>query len=141
VKLSTSDDVKSQAKWVAFSALYLAGLLGLIMNAPAYIEKLIQILLRYLWGPVAFMLVSPIIGFLYIFVPIAGTITFATWGMRFLRGRLAASCIVVATLYLAGNYLDFHRNQWFLLHAYMCAGLLARESHGEIEKGCHFRHK
>jgi hypothetical protein len=120
----TNDGLSSQAKWAVLFALYLGGIVALLVDAPLSIQKLIRILGSYLWGPIAFVLVSPLLGFLYLFVPIAGTMAFAMWPMRFSRTRLAASCAVLATLYLLGNYLGFHRDQWYLLHCYMCGGLI-----------------
>jgi len=120
-----SNHLSPQATWVLLFALYIGGLVALFADLPASIVILGRMLSRHMWEPLAFMLISPLLGFLYLFVPIAGTMAFAIWPSRLLRARLATSCAVLAALYLSGNNLGFHRDQWYLLHSYMCGGLIA----------------
>jgi hypothetical protein len=114
----------STPRWLALTALYFGGLAVLLLNLSPDITDFGRSLSDHLWEPVAFMLMWPFVGFLYLFVPIVGTIGFACWGKRFQRHRLFICCALLATLYLIGNEIGFHRYQWYDLHAYMCGALL-----------------
>jgi hypothetical protein len=103
---------------------YLLGLVGTFADPSKIYREIAHPLLKYMSEPVAFLLLSPLLGFCWLFPAIAGTMAFNWWGGSFLRTRLTLSSLMMAGLYLGGNSWHFAGEQWIWLHLYMCGQLI-----------------
>jgi len=106
------------------TTLYFAGLVGMLSDLPATFFRMLSPVFKYLWTPLAFMIVA-LFGGACFFIAIGGPISFNLHWKGLPRARLTLSSAILAVLYITGSPLHFRRQQWLWLDSYMCGQLMS----------------
>lgn len=91
--------------------LFFVAVAGVLLNFPSVFSRLGAVFQRYLWEPVAWILLMPLVGLWFIALPVAGVASFNGRDKESRPLHTTISCVILSALYLTGNSLHFHRGQ------------------------------